>query len=80
MGLSDELGGLDSGLAKARELARLHPRAPVREVPADRGPDQPPMPDPSSIVAYALDGLRLLGGGKTLYLCSLVTPNDRAGE
>ena len=70
-GLVDEIGGLESGLAKARELAGLHPRAPVREVPADRGHDHPPIPDPSSIAGYALDGLRLLGSGKTLYLCGL---------
>lgn len=80
-GLVDELGGLESGLAKARELAGLHPRSPVREIPADRGPDQPPLPsDPASIVAYALDGLRLLGGGKALYLCGLAEFGGRAGE
>ena len=80
-GLVDQLGGLESGLAKARELAGLHHRARVREVPADRGQEQPPMPsDPSSIVNYALDGLRLLGGGKTLYLCELTGIEGHAGE
>ncbi len=71
-GLVDELGGLETGIAKARELAGLHPRAKVREIPPDRGSDQPPLPaDPSAIFNYALDGLRLLGGGKALYLCGL---------
>ncbi len=80
-GLVDELGGLESGLAKARDLAGLHPRAPVREIPADRGPDQPPLPaDPSSIVGYALGGLRLLGGGKALYLCALTEIDGNSGE
>ncbi len=79
-GLVDQLGGLDSGLAKARELAGLHPRARMREVPADRGSDQPPVPDPSAIVGYAIDGLRLLGGGKALYLCGLAGIDGRSGE
>ena len=80
-GLVDELGGLESGLAKARQLAGLHPRARVREAPAHRGSDQPPLPSaPASIVNYALDGLRLLGGGKTLYLCGLAGIDGRAGE
>ncbi len=80
-GLVDQLGGLETGLAKARELAGLHPRARVREVPADRGSDQPPIPsDPSAILGYALDGLRLLGGGKTLYLCGLTGIDGRSGE
>ena len=79
-GLIDELGGLESGLAKARELAGLHPRARVREIPPDRGSDQPPLPsDPSVIVGYALDGLRLLGGGKTLYMCGLAGIDCRSG-
>ena len=80
-GLVDELGGLEIGLAKARELAGLHPRATVREIPPGRGPDQPPIQsDPSAIVGYALDGLRSLGGGKALYLCGLAGVDGRAGE
>ena len=73
-GLVDELGGLENGLAKARQLAGLHERAPVHEVRTDRRPIQPPLPDPSSMVSYAIEGLNMLGGGKTLCLCGLVAP------
>ena len=71
-GLVDELGGLESGLAKARQLAGLHPRAPVREIHADRRQVQPPLPDPSAMVHYAREGLEMLGSGKTLCLCALL--------
>ena len=80
-GLVDQLGGLETGLAKARELAGLHPRARVREIRPDRGSDQPPLPsDPAAIVGYALDGLRMLGGGKALYLCGLTGIDGSAAE
>ena len=78
-GLVDELGGLECGLAKARRLAGLHPRAPVHEVRADRRQDQPSLPDPSSMLSYAREGLDLLGGGKALCLCPLLTPDAHAG-
>ena len=71
-GLVDELGGLENGLAKARQLAGLHPRAPVHEVRTGRGQVQPPLPDPSSIVRYAIEGLDMFGRGKALCLCDLV--------
>jgi protease-4 len=77
-GLVDELGGLENGLAKARQLAGLHPRAPVHEVRADRSQVQPPLPNPSSMVSYAIEGLNMLGGGKALCLCGLVTPEAHA--
>ena len=71
-GLVDELGGLENGLAKARQLAGLHPRAPVHEVRTDRRQVQPPLPDPSSMVRYITEGLDMLGGGRALCLCNLV--------
>ena len=71
-GLVDELGGLENGLAKARELAGLHPRAPVHEVRIDRRQVQPPLPDPSSMIRYITEGLDMLGGGRALCLCDLV--------
>ena len=71
-GLVDELGGLENGLAKARQLAGLHPRAPVHEVRTDQKQAQPPLPDPASMVRYAIEGLDMLGGGRALCLCDLV--------
>ena len=71
-GLVDELGGLDRALAKARDLAGLHPRARVREVPPARGPLQPPIPQPAAFLDYALDGLRMFNRGTPLYLCPLL--------
>ena len=77
-GLVDELGGLEDGFAKARQLAGLHPRAPVHEVRTGRSEVQPPLPDPASIVRYAIDGLDMLGGGRALCLCGLVAPGAYA--
>ena len=71
-GLVDELGGLDVALTKARELAGLHPRARVREVPPSKGPLQPPVPQPLALFDYALEGLRMFNRGTPLYLCPLL--------
>ena len=78
-GLIDELGGLEIGLAKARELAGLHPRAQgagnsTRPRP---GSTSPPVGPVCHRRLYALDGLRLLGGGKALYLCGLTGVDGR---
>ena len=70
-GLVDDLGGLEKGLAKARQLAGLNPRAPFREVRTRRGEVPPLVPDPTSIISYALQGLDMFGGGKALCLCDL---------
>ena len=61
--LVDELGGLNDGLKKARELAGLAESAPVLEV---RGPRRtvPPLAAPAPAVGwlgYLLEGLTLLG-------------------
>ena len=79
-GLVDELGGLENGLAKARQLAGLHPRAPVREVRASQRQAQPPLPDPSSMASYVIEGLNMLGNGKALCLCDLVDSGARCLE
>ena len=71
-GLVDELGGVDRALAKARELAGLHPRARVREVRPARGPLLPPVPQPAALLDHALDSLHLLGSGAPLYLTPLL--------
>ena len=72
-GLVDELGGLENGLAKARQLAGLHSRAPVHEVRTGRTQYQPPLPDPASMVRYAIEALDMLGGGRALCLGDFVT-------
>ena len=66
--LVDELGGLDEGLAKARKLAGLAERTPMREV---RGPRRmiPPLAEPApatSWLAYLAEGLRLLSRAPAL--------------
>ena len=71
-GLVDELGGLEQGLAKARQLASLNPRAPFREVRPERQYNQPPIPDPASLISYAIEGLDLIAQGKTLCLSELL--------
>jgi len=76
-GLVDELGGLEQGLAKARQLAGLNPRAPFREVRTSRQYVQPPIPDPASLnpaslVGYAIEGLDMIARGKTLCLSELL--------
>jgi len=65
-GLVDELGGLDAGVRKARSLAGLPERAPLREV---RGPRRyvPPLPEPATAwFGYVLEGLTLLGHAPAL--------------
>lgn len=60
--LVDELGGIDDGLRKARELAGLPASTPSREV---RGPRRwmPPMVEPAPAggwLGYVLEGLRVI--------------------
>ncbi|HET9783258.1 MAG TPA: S49 family peptidase [Candidatus Dormibacteraeota bacterium] len=65
-GLVDELGGLQDGARKARALARLPERAPLREV---RGPRRfvPPTPEPATAwFGYVLEGLAMLSRAPAL--------------
>jgi protease IV len=65
-GLVDEMGGLDAGVRKARSLAGLPERAPLREV---RGPRRyvPPLPEPATAwFGYVLEGLTLLNRAPAL--------------
>lgn len=73
-GLVDELGGLEQALAKARELAGLGPRAPVREIPATRC-----LAAPAGPLAYCLETLRALARPAPLCLCPLIV-EEREGE
>ena len=85
-GLVDELGGLEKGLAKARQLAGLNPRAPFREVRMVRGYAQPPMPgtaslnlapnlaspNPAGMLGYAIESMDMIASGKALCLSELL--------
>jgi protease-4 len=65
-GLVDEMGGLQTGAQKARSLAGLPERAPLREV---RGPRRyvPPAPEPATAwFGWALEGLRMLSHAPAL--------------
>jgi protease-4 len=69
-GLVDELGGLDRALAKAREMAGLHERAPVRMILPDKK-TIPPTATPGSALDYALEGARMFRWGTPLLLCPI---------
>ena len=70
-GLVDELGGLDRALAKAREMAGLHERAPVRMIYPDKNVI-PPAATPANVLDYALEGVRMFRWGTPLLLCPIV--------
>jgi len=77
--LVDELGGLDAGARKARQLAGLKDDAPVREA---RGPKRmiPPLADASPAggwLGYLLEGLTLLGRAPALAVMEYL-PTDLA--
>ena len=65
-GLVDELGGLRRAIARARELAGLDRRAPVRLLGADKR-----LVAPQPALEYALEGIRLLQQATPLVLCPL---------
>ena len=80
--LVDELGGLETGIGQGPSVGWIAPslqgagdstRPRFRSASSSR---QTPLPSSG----YALDGLRLLGGGKALYLCGLTGVGGRAGE
>jgi protease IV len=70
-GLVDELGGLERAVAKARELANLSERAPLRIFYPINRPSAP-LPDTTSALAYGVRGLRMLSGAHPLYLCPFI--------
>jgi protease-4 len=67
-GLIDELGDLDMAIEKARQLAGLDERAPVREIFPQKRALAPHQASPKDILSYALEGLKLFNSS-TLYLC-----------
>jgi protease-4 len=71
-GLVDEFGGLERALEKARQLAGLSERAPVRAFYPDKKPIAP-LPEAASALTYALEGLRMFNRPGPLCLCPLVS-------
>jgi protease-4 len=69
-GLVDEMGGLDHALARAREMAGLHERTPVRVITADRRVI-PPVSVTAATMTYVLESARLFQWGTPLLLCPL---------
>jgi ClpP class serine protease len=72
--LVDELGGLDAGARKARQLGGLKETAPLREV---RGPKRmiPPLTSPPTAAGwfgYVLEGLSLLSLAPALAMMELL--------
>jgi protease-4 len=76
--LVDELGGLDAGVKKARQLAGLKPSAPLREV---HGPRRviPPLAAAAAPAAgwigYLLEGLTLLSRAPALAVMEYFPPD-----
>jgi protease-4 len=68
-GLVDELGGLDSAIAAARELAGLPARAPVRE--ARQGRREVVAPQGTAALAHALHAVAALRATAVWWLCPL---------
>ncbi|HET7418881.1 MAG TPA: signal peptide peptidase SppA [Candidatus Dormibacteraeota bacterium] len=74
--LVDELGGLDAGARKARQLAGLKPSAALREV---RGPKRviPPLPaapPAAGWLGYLMEGLTLLNRAPALAVMEYLPP------
>ena len=70
-GLIDELGGLDTALAKARELAGLHPRTRMKEIPIFKS-DNVAIPSAVALLSYAKEGVNQLQRAQALCICPLV--------
>lgn len=69
-GLVDELGSVERAIAKAKELAGLHPEAKVREVRVGKVPSAP-VPSAAAAVSYALEGAGYFDG-RALCLTPLI--------
>jgi protease IV len=70
-GLVDELGSLETALAKARALAGLSPRAPVVEVSTAKLP-LAPVADPTALLGYVAESVRLLNRARAMCLCPII--------
>jgi len=74
-GLIDELGDLDVALDKARELAGLHERSKMKEIPFPKAYGMP-IPSPVAIFTYAKEGVDLLKQAHALCICPLFESED----
>ncbi len=70
-GLVDELGGLDTALSKARQLAGLHPQTQMREIPVPKS-SSAPIPSTMALLAYAKEGMDQLQKDQALCICPLI--------
>jgi protease IV len=72
--LIDEVGGLDAGIARARELAGLAAGVPAYEVqpPKKSGPPRT-LPTAAGMAGYLLDGIQLINRTAMLTVMNLIT-------
>lgn len=75
-GLIDELGGLDTAIAKAKELAGLAVNSRVFEVRAEKD-NLPPLPEPTAAIQYAFDGVKLFNQCNAMMLCEWYPKTER---
>ncbi len=64
-GLVDELGGLETALAKLREKANLPGNTPLVDIPLPRR-ETAPLPTSAALLEHALNNMAQLGEGKAL--------------
>ena len=69
-GLVDEIGGLEAAIAKARQLAGLSPKAPVRIMHAGKGQLVPSV-QPAAMLEYAIEGARFMQAARPLVISPL---------
>ncbi len=69
-GLVDEIGGLDAAIGKARELAGLSAKAPVRIMHAGKGQLVPSV-QPTAMLEYAMEGARFMQAARPLCISPL---------
>jgi protease IV len=73
-GLVDELGGLETALKKAQELAELSTDAPLLLVKSKGDPLAPQLAqqaNPAALLSYLHDGLNAVGNGRAQFLLPL---------
>ncbi len=71
-GLVDELGGLETAADKARELAGISPRVPLREIRMQKGEISPLSPLKAGLINYAITGVNYLQEERLWLLSPLV--------
>ena len=69
-GLVDEIGGLEAAIAKAKELAGLSAKAPVRIMHAVKGQLVPSV-QPAAMLEYAMEGARFMQAARPLCISPL---------